>query len=89
MRLGNKSTRNKQKGQSLLKHCFFKKRIKFELIRNITHPMKSLRESFIPQKRATEAFHYPGYVIRLQKKRQVQAKTKSLHKNYARKRCPP
>ena len=27
MRLGNKSTRNEQKGQSLLKHCFFKKEL--------------------------------------------------------------
>ena len=39
--------------------------------------MKSLRESFIPQKRATEAFHYPGYVIRLQKEQQIHAKTMS------------
>ena len=67
-------------GKSLLKYCFFlKKRIKFEPIRNITHQMNSLRESFIPQKRATEAFHYPGYVTRLQKEQQIQANAKNLH----------
>ena len=38
--------------------------------------MKSLRESFIPQNRATEAVHYPGYVIRLQKERQIHARSK-------------
>ena len=71
MRLGNKLTRNEQKGQSLLKHCIFfkKKRIEFELIKNITHQMKSLGESFTPQQGVTEAFHYTGYVTRLQKKR--------------------
>ena len=47
--------------------------------------MKSLRESFIPQSRAIEAFHYPRYVIRLQKEQQKQAKTKNLHE----KLCPP
>ena len=76
-----------KRGKVFLKKWLFffkKKRIKFELIRNITHQIKSLRESFILQKIATEAFHYPGYVIRLQKERQLQAKTK----NYARKRCP-
>ena len=52
----------------LLKHCFFKKRINIKLIRNNRHQMKSLRESFLPQYRATEAFHYPENVIRLQKK---------------------
>ena len=67
MRLGNKSARNKQKRQKFIKILLFFKRIEFELIRNITHQMKSLRESFIPQYRATEAFHHPGYVIRLQK----------------------
>ena len=64
-------------------------KVKLELIPNITHQMTSMRESFIPQKRATEAFQCPGYVIRLQKKRHLQAKTKNLNKNYARKRCPP
>ena len=44
---------------------FFKKGIKFVLIRNITHQMKSLRESFIPQKRTIEASNNPGYEIRL------------------------
>ena len=43
--------------------------------------MQSWREKFIPQERATEAFHYPGYVKRLQKERQIQAKTKKLHEN--------
>ena len=42
------------------------------MIRNITHQIKSLKESFIPQWRATEAFYYPGYVIRLQKEQQIQ-----------------
>ena len=41
--------------------------------------MKSLRESFIPQARATAAFHHPKYAIRLQKERLIQAKTKNLH----------
>ena len=89
MRLGNKSTRNEQKGQSLLKHRFFKKRVKFELIRNITHQMISLKESLTPLERATEAFNYPGYVIGLQKEQQIPAKTKNFMKNNARKRCPP
>ena len=35
----------------------------------------------------TEAFYYPGYVIRLQKERQTQAKF--AKKNNARKRCQP
>ena len=39
------------KGQNLIKHCFLK-RINFELIRNIMHQMKSLRDSFIPPERA-------------------------------------
>ena len=65
------------------------KRIKFELIRNITHPMKSLIESRIPQERATEAFHYPGFVIRLQKVRQSQAKTKNLHEKLCTKTMSP
>ena len=51
--------------------------------------MKSLRESFTHQLKATEAFHYPGYVIRLQKERQIQTKTKICSKNYTRKQCPP
>ena len=83
------STRNEQKRQSLLKYCFFQKRIKFELIRNITHQMKSLRESFTPQERTTEAFYYPGYVIRLQQKRQIEAKTKNLHENICTKTMSP
>ena len=56
-----------------------KKRIKFERNRNITHQMKSLQEFFIPQQRATEAFHYTGYVIQLQEERQIHPKTKNLH----------
>ena len=64
------STRNEQKRQKFKKTLLFlKKRSKFELIRNITHQFKSLRESFIPQQRAPEAFHYPAFVIRLQKER--------------------
>ena len=47
MRLGNKWARKEQKGQSLVIHCFFKKRIKLELTRNIAHQKKSMRESFI------------------------------------------
>ena len=45
--------------------------------------MKSLRESFIRQKRATEALYYPGYVLRLKKERQIQAKfsPKIMHEN--------
>ena len=50
MRLSNKSTGNEQERQKFIQNtAFLKKRIKFELIRNITHQMKSLRESFIPQ----------------------------------------
>ena len=59
------------------------------MIRNIKHLMKSLRESFVPQKRATEAFNYPGYVKRLQKNDKYRQKLKICTKNYARKRCPP
>ena len=51
--------------------------------------MKSLRESFIPQWRATEAFYYPGYVIRLQKEQQIQAKTKNLHEKLCTKTMSP
>ena len=47
--------------------------------------MISLRESFIPQEIATEAFHLPGYVMRLQKERLIQANRKICTKNYARK----
>ena len=40
----------KSKRGKVYKNLFFKKkRIKFELIRNITHQMKSVRDSFIPQ----------------------------------------
>ena len=51
--------------------------------------MKSLKEFLTPQERATEDFHYPGYVIRLQKEQQIPAKTKNFMKNNARKRCLP
>ena len=69
-------------GKSLFKQCL-KKCIKFELIRNITHQIKSMRESLIPQQRATETLHYPVYVIGLQKGRQIQAKfaQKIMHEN--------
>ena len=66
------------KGQYLIKHCFLK-RINFELIRNIMHQVKSLRDSFIPPQRTIETFQYPRYVIRLQKERRIQAKRKNLH----------
>ena len=46
MHLGNKSTRNEQKRQKFNKTLLFLKSIKFELIRIITHQLKSLRESF-------------------------------------------
>ena len=59
MTLGNKSARNVQKRQKFIKTLLFLiKRTKFELIRNITHQMKSLRESFIPQNGATEDISY-------------------------------
>ena len=64
-------------------------KIKDGLIRNIRHQMKSWRENFIPKKRATEAFHYPGYVIRLQKERQIQAKTKNVHEKLYTKTMSP
>ena len=51
--------------------------------------MKSLRESSIPQYRVTEAFHYPGYVIRIQKERQIRAKTKNLHEKLCTKTMSP
>ena len=61
----------------------FLKLKKFELIRNIMHQMKSLRDSFISPQRAIETLHCPGYVIRLQKERRMQAKRKKLHeKNF-------
>ena len=41
--------------------------------------MKSLRDSFIPPQSAIETFHYPVYVIQLQKERPIQAKRKNLH----------
>ena len=40
--------------------------------------MKSLIDSFIPPPRTNETFHYPGYVIRLQKERRIQAKRKTI-----------
>ena len=51
--------------------------------------MQSLRESLIPQLRATEAFHYQVYVIRLQKEQKVQAKTKNLHEKLCTKTMSP
>ena len=38
-----------------------------------------MRDSFIPPQRAIDTFHYPGFVIRLQKERRTQAKRKNLH----------
>ena len=91
MQFGNKSARNEQIGKRLLKYCFFKKkkRIKFELIRNSTHQINSLRESFIPQLRAIEAFYCPEYVIRLHKEQKVQAKTKNLREKICTKTMSP
>ena len=40
--------------------------------------MNSLRDSFISPQREIEAFHYPGYLIRLQKERQG-AKVENWH----------
>ena len=60
------------------------KRINFELIRNIMHQMKSLRNSSIPPPRAIETYHYPGYVIRLQKERRTNTGKK---KKFAQKNC--
>ena len=57
------------------------------------HQMNSLRDSFISPQREIEAFHYRGYLIRLQKERRIEAKMKNWHekirtKKFARKRCP-
>ena len=87
MRLGNKSTRTEQKGK-FKKTLLFLKRIVFELIRNIMHQMKSLRDSFIPPQRAIHTLHYPGYVKRLQKERRIQAKRKNLHEKICMKTMP-
>ena len=43
MRLGNKLARNEHKRQKFIKTLFFLKKNNFELIRNITHKMKSLK----------------------------------------------
>ena len=48
------------------------------------HHMNSMRDSFITPQRVIENFHYPGYVIRLQKERRLQAKRKKIE----RKICP-
>ena len=37
----------------------------------------------------TEAFHYPGYVIRLHKERQIQAEGKNLHEKLCTKTISP
>ena len=80
MQIGNKSIINKQKGQSIMKTLLFLKRINFKLIRYIMHQMKSLKDSFITPSRALEIFHYPGYVIRLQKRMtNTGKKEKELH----------
>ena len=53
------------------------------------YQIKSLRDFFIPPNRAIETSRYPGYVIRLQKGRQIQAKKnvarKSLHQKIYKK----
>ena len=48
------------------------------------HQLKSLRDEFILPMKEIETSHYPGYVIRLQNKRQIQTK-KSI---FAQKGCP-
>ena len=45
------------------KILLFLKRKNFELIRNIMHQMKSMRDSFIPPQRAIETFICPLYKI--------------------------
>ena len=81
MRLG-KSRQEMSKKAKFNKTLRFLKRKNFELIRNIMHQMKSLRDYFRPPQRAIETPHWTGYVIRLQKERRIQAKSKKLHKNY-------
>ena len=43
------------------------KRINVELIKIVTHQIKTLRDSFKLLKRAIGTFHYPGHVLRLRK----------------------
>ena len=68
MQIGNKPTRNEQKGNDG-ENIACLKRNNFELIRNVMHQLKSLRDYFIPQRREIDTSHYPGYVKRLQKER--------------------
>ena len=53
------------------------------MVRNTMFQMKLLRDSFVTPERAIENFHYPGYVIRLQKERQLQTKRKKIER-----KCP-
>ena len=95
MRLGNKSTRNEQKGNKFNKTLlFFKKRIKFELIRNITHQMKSWREReresilYLDRERL-RPFIIQDMSYGYKKNSKYRQQRKIRTKNYARKRCPP
>ena len=75
--------------KSLLKHCFFKKRINFELIRNITHQMKSLRAFYTSIE--SDWGHLLSRICHKNTKRTTNTgkKRKICTKNYERKRCPP
>ena len=88
MRLGKCWLEMSKSGRSLLKHCFFKKVLNMNGLETLRNKW-NLREFFILQERRIEVFHYPGYVIRLQKERQIQAKTKNLHQNWCTKTKSP
>ena len=60
-----------------IKEKRFLKKMNVKLVRKIMHQMNSLIYSFIPPLRGIETFHRAGYV-RLQKKRQIQAKRKKF-----------
>ena len=58
---------------------------------NIMHQMSL--EIFFYTSIESETFHYPGYVIRLQEERHIEARRKSMHKKiwtkkFARNQCP-
>ena len=58
-------------------------------MRHIIHQSKYLRDFLeLHGVRFIETFHYPRYVIQVQKKRQMQAKIKKKLNKVARKRCP-
>ena len=89
MRLGNKSTRKEQKGQRLLKDCFFKKELNSnwlkkhyasnEIIERVSYT--SIESNWGPSlSRICET---------TTKKRRVQAKTENLHEKLCRKTMSP